>query len=75
MAREAVEGKIDLRASDQKKQFDAIFKFPKPINRWHKWLVETNAKKFAAEKRIHLTALPGEVDKGVWDAAWSLPVS
>jgi hypothetical protein len=33
------------------------------------------AKRFAAEKRIHLTALPGEVDKGVWDAAWSLPVS
>jgi hypothetical protein len=33
------------------------------------------AKKFAAEKGIHLTALPGEVDKGVWDAAWSLPVS
>jgi hypothetical protein len=33
------------------------------------------AKKFAAEKRIHLTALPGEVDKGVWDAAWTLPVS
>jgi hypothetical protein len=33
------------------------------------------AKTFAAEKRIHLTALPGEVDKGVWDAAWSLPVS
>lgn len=33
------------------------------------------AKRFAAEKRIHLTALPGEVDKGVWDAAWTLPVS
>jgi hypothetical protein len=33
------------------------------------------AKRFAAEKRIHLTALPGEVDRGVWDAAWSLPVS
>lgn len=33
------------------------------------------AKKFAAEKHISLTALPGEVDKGVWDAAWSLPVS
>lgn len=33
------------------------------------------AKKFAAEKRIRLTALPGEVDKAVWDAAWTLPVS
>jgi hypothetical protein len=33
------------------------------------------AKRFAAEKGIHLTALPGEVDKGVWDAAWRLPVS
>ena len=33
------------------------------------------AKRFAAEKRLHLTVLPGEVDKGVWDAAWRLPVS
>lgn len=33
------------------------------------------AKKFAAEKRIRLTVLPGEVDKAVWDAAWTLPVS
>ena len=34
------------------------------------------AKAFAAEKNIQLTAaLPGEVDKGVWDAAWRLPVS
>jgi hypothetical protein len=33
------------------------------------------AKRFAAEKHLHLTALPGEVDKAVWDAAWSLPVS
>ena len=33
------------------------------------------AKSFAAEKKIHLTALPGEVDRGVWEAAWRLPVS
>jgi hypothetical protein len=34
------------------------------------------AKKFAAEKNLHLTsALPGEVDKAVWDAAWMLPVN
>jgi hypothetical protein len=34
------------------------------------------AKKFAAEKNLHLSsALPGEVDKAVWDAAWTLPVS
>jgi peptidoglycan hydrolase-like protein with peptidoglycan-binding domain len=33
------------------------------------------AKTFAAQKRLHLTVLPGEVDKGVWDAAWRLPVS
>ena len=32
------------------------------------------AKQFAAEKRLHLTVLPGEVDRGVWDAAWRLPV-
>ncbi|GAC1441927.1 MAG: transglycosylase family protein [Mycobacteriales bacterium] len=33
------------------------------------------AKAFAAEKNIRLTsALPGEVDRGVWDAAWRLPV-
>ncbi len=34
------------------------------------------AKAFAAQKHLRLTAaLPGEVDKGVWDAAWRLPVS
>ena len=34
------------------------------------------AKKFAAEKRLQLgSALPGEVNRAVWDAAWSLPVS
>jgi hypothetical protein len=33
------------------------------------------AKRFAAEKHLQLTALPGEVDKAVWDAAWRLPVS
>jgi len=33
------------------------------------------AKKFAAEKGLHLTVLPGEVDKSVWDAAWRLPVA
>lgn len=33
------------------------------------------AKKFAAEKRLHLTVLPGEVDQAVWDAAWRLPVA
>jgi hypothetical protein len=33
------------------------------------------AKRFAAEKHLKLTALPGEVDKAVWDAAWQLPVS
>lgn len=33
------------------------------------------AKRFAAEKRLHLSALPGEVDRAVWDAAWRLPVT
>ena len=33
------------------------------------------AKAFAAQKHLHLTALPGEVDQGVWNAAWTLPVS
>jgi hypothetical protein len=33
------------------------------------------AKKFAAEKKLHITVLPGEVDQAVWDAAWRLPVS
>ena len=34
------------------------------------------AKKFAAEKGLQLgSALPGEVNRAVWDAAWSLPVS
>ncbi|MBK5306340.1 MAG: transglycosylase family protein [Frankiaceae bacterium] len=33
------------------------------------------AKKFAAEKNIRVSTLPGEVDRGVWDAAWTLPVS
>jgi peptidoglycan hydrolase-like protein with peptidoglycan-binding domain len=33
------------------------------------------AKKFAAEKKLQYTVLPGEVDKVVWDAAWRLPVS
>ena len=34
------------------------------------------AKAFAAEKKIALgSALPGEVNSGVWAAAWSLPVA
>ncbi len=33
------------------------------------------AKAFAAEHRLAGKALPGEVDKVVWDAAWQLPVS
>jgi hypothetical protein len=33
------------------------------------------AKRFAAEKSIKVSTLPGEVDRGVWDAAWSLPVN
>jgi hypothetical protein len=33
------------------------------------------AKAFAAQKHLHVSTLPGEVDKAVWDAAWSLPVS
>ena len=33
------------------------------------------AKRFAAEKQLHHTGFPGEVDKAVWDAAWRTPVS
>jgi hypothetical protein len=33
------------------------------------------ARKFAAEKQIKHTGLPGEVDQAVWDAAWRTPVS
>lgn len=33
------------------------------------------ARKFAAEKKIQHTGLPGEVDQAVWDAAWRTPVS
>jgi hypothetical protein len=34
------------------------------------------AKAFAAEKNLQLaSALPGEVNKAVWDAAWMLPVN
>jgi resuscitation-promoting factor RpfA len=33
------------------------------------------ARKFATEKKLHFTGLPGEVDQAVWDAAWRTPVS
>jgi hypothetical protein len=33
------------------------------------------AKRFAAEKRLNVSALPGEVDRVVWDAAWRLAVT
>jgi hypothetical protein len=33
------------------------------------------AKAFAAQKHLHVSTLPGEVDKTVWEAAWRLPVS
>ena len=33
------------------------------------------ARRFAAEKHLKATALPGEVDRVVWDAAWRLPVT
>jgi hypothetical protein len=33
------------------------------------------AKRFAAEKKLHHSGFPGEVDKAVWDAAWRTPVS
>jgi len=36
MGREAVEGSIDLRASDRKNEFTRVFKLGRPINRWTK---------------------------------------
>ena len=33
------------------------------------------ARRFAAEKKLQHTGLPGEVDRAVWDAAWRAPVS
>jgi hypothetical protein len=33
------------------------------------------ARRFAVEKSIRHTGLPGEVDQAVWDAAWRTPVS
>ena len=33
------------------------------------------ARRFAVQKHLSMTALPGEVDRVVWDAAWLLPVN